>query len=178
MAIVCQRPGGIFCTPNACLSEGDCVWRELTAAARAKADTKPTNPKDAIGSDKLPLHLVPPVLTAYASIAFLNSALKYGRANWRAAGVRSSIYVDAAMRHLLAWLEGEEDDPDDGVPHLAAVLACVGIILDARATGSLTDDRNYRGTSKAMYEMAPHVARLKTLHAERAPKHWTMEDEE
>ena len=69
-------------------------------------DSKPTNPKDLIGSDKLPLHLWPQTATALGAVALLEGALKYGRANWRHAGVRASIYYDAAMRHWGAWFEG------------------------------------------------------------------------
>lgn len=138
---------------------------------------KPTNPKDAIGTDKLPLHLWPTTATIAGSIAMLNGALKYGRANWRASGVRASIYYDAARRHLDAWFEGEECDPDDGVPHLSAALACLAIIVDARAAGKLVDDRMVAGGHRAFAaEMSAHVKRLKALHAGRAPRHYTIAD--
>ncbi len=140
---------------------------------------KPTNPKDAIGSDKLPLHLWPATATAMGSVAMLNGMLKYGRSNFRAIGVRSSIYIDAAQRHLTAWFEGEEVDPDDGVPHLAAALACIAILIDAEAAGKLNDDRMYAGGYRAILDrLTPHVARLKKLHASRAPKHYTKNNNE
>ncbi len=146
----------------------------------AVPSTKPTNPKDAIGSDKIPMHLFPSTAIAMGSIAFLNGALKYGRANWREGGVRTTIYIDALIRHALAYLEGEETDPDDDVPHLSAMLACVAIIVDARAAGVLNDDRNFNGAGyrKLMGELTGHVARLKELHAGRTPKHWTIADNE
>lgn len=139
--------------------------------------TKPTNPKDAIGSNKLPLHLWPTTATAVGCVGMLNGALKYGRSNFRAVGIRASIYYDAARRHIDAWFEGEECDPDDGVPHLAAALSCLAIIVDAQAAGKFTDDRMVRGGYRGvMDEMTKHVARLKALHAGRDPKHWTIED--
>lgn len=139
--------------------------------------TKPTNPKDAIGSSKLPLHLWPATATAMGSIGLLNGALKYGRSNWRAAGVKASIYVDAAQRHLAAWFEGEEVDPDDGAPHLAAALACIAIIVDAKAAGKLNDDRQFPGGYRQLVdELTPHVERLKAHHAAQDPKHWTIAD--
>jgi hypothetical protein len=104
-------------------------------------DLKPTNPKDAVGSKKLAMHLVPSVVQAYAALAFTEGALKYGKYNWRVAGVRVSIYLDAISRHVAAYQNGEWADADTGVPHLASVLACVGIILDAYHSGKLTDDR-------------------------------------
>lgn len=137
---------------------------------------KPTNPKDAIGSDKLPLHLWPTTATALGSIAMLNGALKYGRSNFRAIGVRASIYYDAARRHLDAWFEGEENDPDDGVPHLGAALACIAILVDSDFEGSLNDDRAYPGGYRdAIAALTPHVSRLKALHAARNPEHYTIE---
>src|SRR6185312_1758194 len=138
---------------------------------------KPSNPKDAIGSDKLPLHLWPATATAMGCIGFLNGMLKYGRANFRAIGIRASIYYDAAKRHLDAWFEGEECDPDDGVPHLAAALACIGIVVDAIAADKLNDDRNVRGGyRKLVGQLTPHVARLKLLHASKDPHHYTIAD--
>lgn len=139
---------------------------------------KPTNPKDLIGSSKLPLHLWPTTATAMGCIGLLNGALKYGRTNWRESGVRASIYIDAAKRHLDAWFEGEECDPDDGVPHLSAALACIAIIVDAKAAEKLNDDRAYNGDGyrKLVEDLTPHVDRLKALHAGKEPKHLTVED--
>jgi hypothetical protein len=144
----------------------------------AMTDSKPTNPKDIIGSTKLPLHLWPTTATAMGCIGLLEGATKYGRQNWRAAGVRASIYVDACKRHLDAWFEGEEVAPDSGVPHLANALACLAIIVDAQAAGKLTDDRAFNGAGyRALVEaLTPQVTRLKALHADKAPKHWTIAD--
>lgn len=104
-------------------------------------DTKPTNPKDAIGSGKLPLSLVPDIIRIYAAMAFAEGDHKYRGFNWRVAGVRHSIYWDALSRHLMRYQAGEDCDPATGVPHLASALACIGIILDAQLVGKLTDDR-------------------------------------
>jgi hypothetical protein len=140
--------------------------------------TKPTNPKDTLGSEKLPLHLFPSTAIAMGSLAFLNGALKYGRTNWREAGVRASIYIDALIRHAEACFEGEENDPSDGVPHLAAMLACTAIIIDARTAGKLIDDRAYNGKGyhKLVEELTPIVTMLKERHGRHTPKHYTIGD--
>jgi hypothetical protein len=139
--------------------------------------SKPTNPKDIIGSSKLPIHLWPNTATAMGCVAMLNGMLKYGRSNFRAIGVRASIYYDAAKRHLDAWFEGEECDPDDGVPHLAAALACIAIIVDAESAGKLNDDRLIGGGyRKLMDRLTPHVKRLKELHKDKNPRHYTIKD--
>jgi hypothetical protein len=137
-------------------------------------DTKPTNPKDLIGSDKLPLHLWPVVASAHGCLALLDGMLKYGRHNWRKAGVRTSIYIDAAFRHLVKYWEGQDADPDSGLDHRAHALACIAITLDAEAIGKLTDDRAYRGEGaiEELADITRHVARLRKKHAGRNPKHY------
>ena len=152
---------------------------KIGTSAQTYADPtlKPTNPKDVIGSDKLPLHLWPETATLYGCLGLLDGALKYGRANWRETGVRATIYVDALKRHANAWLEGEDFDPDSGVPHLAHALACLAILVDAEAAGKLNDDRAYPGGYRALVEeLTPHVKRLKEKHADKAPRHWTIAD--
>lgn len=137
---------------------------------------KSSNPKDAIGATKLPLSLVPATATALASLAHYNGMLKYGAWNWRREGVRASIYLDACLRHVGKWQAGEEVD-EEGVPHLASALACLNIIIDARACGKLTDDRPPPvDLAEHFAELTPLVAELKARHAGRAPRHFTIAD--
>jgi len=139
--------------------------------------TNADNPKDAIGSGKLPLHLWPATASALGSLGLLDGMLKYGRSNWRVAGVRASIYVDAAQRHLAKWFEGQDNDVDSGLPHFAHALACIAILVDAQAAGKLNDDRMVAGGYLEMLDaLTPHVARLKELHAGKDPKHFTIAD--
>lgn len=139
--------------------------------------TKPTNPKDAIGSDKVPIHLWPKTATVWGTLGLLDGALKYGRANWRAVGIRASIYYDAIDRHMSAWFEGEDIDPDSGLPHLAHALAGLAIIVDAIAADRFRDDRQYRGGYRSLIDtIEPEVVRLKEKHAKHKPKHYTRAD--
>lgn len=141
------------------------------------SETKPTNPKDLIGCNKLPLHLWPETATMIGCLALLDGMLKYGRSNWRDAGVRATIYVDALRRHVGAWFEGEDIDTDSGLPHLAHALACLAILVDAQAAGKLVDDRMFPGGHRPMAtELTAHVERLRVKHAARNPKHWTIAD--
>jgi hypothetical protein len=142
-------------------------------------DPKATNPKDAIGDTKMPLHLVPPTATAYAALAHLDGALKYGQWNWRKAGVRSSVYIAAAARHLECYFNGEDIDPDSGVPNLGHALACINIVIDAEACGKLTDDRPPRvGLRKWFEKLMPTIAALREKHKDRKPQHYTIADSE
>lgn len=148
--------------------------REAAEASPAVESPAVENPKDTIGAVKLPLHLWPTTATAMGCVALLNGALKYGRSNWRAVGVRASIYVDACQRHLAAWFEGAECD-EEGVPHLASALACLAILVDCKAAGKLRDDRQHPGGHESLIrELTPHVERLRQLHADKSPKHYTI----
>lgn len=103
--------------------------------------SKPSNPKDIIGSDKLPLSLVPGTTKAYLALGHSEGHLKYGLVNWREAGVRMSIYLDALERHIEKLKGGEWEDETTQVPHLANAITCLSIIIDAHETGMLIDDR-------------------------------------
>lgn len=110
-------------------------------------------------------------------MALHDGALKYGRSNWRAAGVRASVYHASTLRHLMAWFEGQDNDPDSGLPHLAHALAGLAILVDAGAAGMLTDDRPIAGGYAAFAaSLAPTVAELRAKHAHRNPQHYTRAD--
>ncbi len=99
------------------------------------------NPKDATGSSKTPFHLVPESATAQEAEAMRLGASKYGAYNWRSKAVKASVYVSALRRHLAAWFDREDNDPESGLSHLAHARANLGILLDAEHCGQLIDDR-------------------------------------
>lgn len=99
------------------------------------------NPKDAIGSNKVPMSAVPSPVLMEVALAMLEGSLKYGRHNYRAAPVRASIYYDALLRHAMAWYEGEDIDPKSGLSHLVKAIASLIVLRDAQFQGMLVDDR-------------------------------------
>lgn len=105
------------------------------------------NPKDRAGEQKPALHLIPSAAEIAESVVMAHGAGKYGQFNWRKTQVKASVYVAAARRHLLQWFDGQNDDPESGVSHLAHARACLGILLDAMATGHLVDDRPPAGAA-------------------------------
>lgn len=102
---------------------------------------KESNPKDAVGIKKVPFSTLPVRPATEVGLAMLEGALKYGRHNYRAIGVRSSVYFDAALRHLTAWWEGEDIDPDSGLPHIIKAAACLFVLRDSQLIGNIVDDR-------------------------------------
>lgn len=144
-----------------------------TVAAQAENDklmqqpgTKPSNPKDALGINKVPYSTISQPVMAEVGVAMLEGALKYGRHNYRAIGVRASVYFDAgAARHMALWWEGEDEDPDTcelapegqdtgvyngdgkavipgtGLHHITKAIAGLCVIRDAMIQGKFIDDR-------------------------------------
>ena len=99
------------------------------------------NPKTIYGEAKPKLSDTPPIGIRELGKVHSMGAEKYGRFNWREHSVSASVYYDAAWRHLSAWFEGENTDPESGLPHLAHVMACMNILLDADEHGKLNDNR-------------------------------------
>lgn len=127
-------------------------------------ETKPTNPKDAVGIRKAPLSCLSMAVTAevgrYLSgstrdamlfipfevlfeigLGMMEGARKYGRHNYRAVGVRSSVYYDAFCRHMAAYWRGEDTDPDSGLSHIVKAMASLYVLRDADIQRKLNDDR-------------------------------------
>ena len=129
---------------------------------------KASNPKDAIGSRKLMLHVVPSTVDIYAALGFTEGALKYGKFNWRVAGVRLSVYLDAMQRHIAKLANGQWADPVTRVPHVASIICCAGIIADANEFGMLADDRapnrgmgdEYAAMIDSTQEIADHLRKV------------------
>ncbi len=137
---------------------------------------KPSNPKDSIGVRKAPLSVVPMGVVAEMGVGMLEGASKYGRHNYRAIGVRSSVYFDATMRHLIGWWEGEDLDPDSKLSHITKALCSLAVLRDAMLQGKLEDDRPPR--SPPFYEELNRLS-AETLdrHADKSPHHYTLNDD-
>lgn len=131
---LCGKPVGADALADAMALNEELVISQGDLAKRS-------NPKDAVGSGKVPFSVVPAQVTAEVGLALLEGARKYGRHNYRAIGVRASIYYDACLRHLAAWWEGQDTDPDSGLHHVVKALACLYVIRDAMWQGKCADDR-------------------------------------
>jgi len=155
------------------------VKRSRLGNGDAKGKGKQSNPKDVIGSLKLMMGLAPDTIKAHVALAYLEGALKYGRYNWRIAGVRASIYHDALERHMAKWWNGENRDKKTRVRHLASVIACAGIMLDAELCGKLDDDRPPACPGLIDFidgEAVEVAAHLRQVFKDHAPRHFTIKD--
>lgn len=101
----------------------------------------PNDPKGAIGATKTPLALIPPYAMEQTAWVHKLGSEKYGPFNWRETGVCATTYVAAIMRHLNAWRDGEDLDPESGISHIAHIACSCNILLDAQHCNTLQDDR-------------------------------------
>lgn len=115
--------------------------KDYSVLLALKSNTKDTNPKDAVGVRKAPVSTVSQAVIAEIGLGMLEGARKYGRHNYRVAGVRASVYRDAAWRHLSKWWEGEDIDKDSGLNHIIKALACLTVLRDAMIVDNWIDDR-------------------------------------
>lgn len=91
-------------------------------------------------SGKAPMELVPPSLFRSVASVLGFGAKKYAPRNWER-GMKWSIPYACAMRHLLAWKDGEEVDPESGLPHLDHVATNIAFLIEYRKTFPQGDDR-------------------------------------
>jgi hypothetical protein len=105
-------------------------------------NTQYNDPKGAAGALKTPLGLIPPFAMEQTALAHKLGAEKYGPFNWRDTGVCVSTYINAIMRHINAFRDGENLDPESGISHLAHIACSCNILLDADYCDTLQDDRN------------------------------------
>jgi hypothetical protein len=114
---------------------------EETDGFHVKADLPDSNAKTAAAVGKPTFSAIPPVSLMALGAAMNDGRKKYGRFNWRDANVTSTVFYDAIMRHMHAWMSGERCADDSGIHHLAHAMAGCAILLDAEHNGVLNDDR-------------------------------------
>ena len=102
---------------------------------------KETNPKDALSISKVPFHAIPTIPMLEVGLAMMEGGRKYGTHNYRQAGVKMSVYYDAAIRHLAAWWEGQDLDPASGIHHVVKAIAGLLVVRDGMLMKNCIDDR-------------------------------------
>lgn len=141
----------------------------------ADGEGKQTNPKDLVGSRKAPLSTLPFRVLWRVGLAMLEGMCKYGRHNYRIAGVRASVYFDGAMRHLGAWWEGEDIDHDSGFNHIDKLIADLMVLRDSMLQGNWVDDRPPMGQEDFVM-LNSEAARIVDLHKDKKVRHFTIAD--
>lgn len=93
-------------------------------------------------AEKSPIGLIPREALEEEARALQFGAKKYGENNWRRGrGLEWSRLYDAALRHVLAFVSGEDIDPESGASHLACARASLGFLETYRQTNTGIDNR-------------------------------------
>ena len=98
--------------------------------------------------DKLPLHLLSTEALNQTAAVLKFGAQKYAEHNWRK-GFAWSRPLAAAMRHITAFNNGEDRDPESGLSHLAHAACCIMFLLEFEKTHPELDDRYRPDVQKA-----------------------------
>ena len=119
---------------------------------------EPTNPKDrqAQQENKPDVTLIPLKVNLLEAQVMALGAKKYGAFNWRKDRVRMTVYLAAIYRHLAAFTERNDCDPESKISHLAHIRANTGILLDAIEHGTCYDDRPFVPTEGSPTGDKPH----------------------
>jgi hypothetical protein len=91
-------------------------------------------------TNKLPLNLLSTEAMNQTAAVLAFGAEKYAAHNWRA-GFAWSRPLAAAMRHITAFNDGEDKDPESGLSHLAHAACCIMFLLEFEKTHQHLDDR-------------------------------------
>jgi len=102
--------------------------------------------------DKPMIGLVP--LRAVWEVAKVMSfgAQKYDAFNWKG-GIKYMRLINAALRHIIQFTEGEDTDSESGLSHLAHAACCILMLLEMTMDRQDLDDR-YKGNKTLPWQAA------------------------
>jgi hypothetical protein len=88
---------------------------------------------------KLRYGLLPPLALKATTDVLTFGAEKYEADNWKKVPDSKRRYFDALQRHVWAWKEGEQIDPESGKHHLAHALCCLMFLYEHDILYSVND---------------------------------------
>ena len=91
-----------------------------------------------LDKDKPRMDLLDPHAMEQLAKVLTFGANKYAAHNWRK-GLSKSRLLAAALRHLFAYLGGQNTDPETGLSHAAHAMCCCMFILGLEHRADLDD---------------------------------------
>ena len=79
---------------------------------------------------KMEYGLLPPLALEETVKVLTFGAQKYERDNWQKVPEAKRRYFDALQRHVWAWKQGEQFDPESGIHHLAHAMCCLMFLYE------------------------------------------------
>ena len=98
------------------------------------------------GKPRLGLFPTHAIFAAGRALTYGADGGKYGDYNYKTDSPNNppldwNRYYDALLRHLFAWIGGEENDPESKLSHIDHVVACSAMLADAVNSGIGKDTR-------------------------------------
>jgi hypothetical protein len=152
----CPEPIGELESAKRRAEELDDEYQTTTFAPLEETE----NPKVVWGEAKAGFFGIPAVAEIAMGNVMVGGGYKYGKFNYRETRTAASTYHDAIRRHFLLWFDGEDNDPTDTTPpgsgesHLAHIMSCCALLLDAQENGMLDDDRSKTGKVREQLDRA------------------------
>lgn len=84
--------------------------------------------------------LLPPDALLGTAAVFEYGSRKYSANNWRK-GIALSRLTGALLRHIFAFMAGQDNDPESGLPHLDHALCSLMMLRDTWKNRPDMDDR-------------------------------------
>jgi hypothetical protein len=106
---------------------GESNWR---VDGVVKASQTATSGGRKFDGGKLQYGLIPPLALKATVDVLTFGAEKYEPDNWKVVPDSKRRYFDALQRHVWAWKEGEQIDPESGKHHLAHALCCLMFLYE------------------------------------------------
>lgn len=116
------------------------VYIRQQSATPQLAETKPSDKGLKYDSNKHQLDLLPPLALDDVAAVLSFGAKKYERGNYRK-GLQYSRLIAAALRHIMAFNNGENNDKESGLNHIAHAACCLLFLLEMQKLKPEMDDR-------------------------------------
>ena len=93
---------------------------------------------------KPPLSILPREALEEVARVMDFGAKKYSMHNWRNGGKNASSHslMDSALRHMYAYLDGEDEDSESKLHHIGHAMCNMAFLLTHYKKGTLLDDRH------------------------------------
>ncbi|CAB4125014.1 hypothetical protein UFOVP55_48 [uncultured Caudovirales phage] len=106
--------------------------------------------------DKLPYNLLDRTALDEVARVLEFGAQKYSAENWRG-GIQYSRLIGATLRHMMAVSDGEDFDPETGLPHAAHAMCSMMFLLWHMKYRPDLDDR-WNGAGAALAQPTADVS--------------------
>ena len=93
-----------------------------------------------LDAGKPPMELLDAYALEQVALVLEFGRRKYSTHNWRK-GISYGRLAGAVLRHVFAFLRGEDLDPESGLSHIAHAMCCLMFLLGMTRTKPEMDDR-------------------------------------